>query len=109
MRKPGLFMPALCLVLAPLMAEAQERGEILVKEKVCYGCHQMTTTAIGPPWQAIAARHAPRKDVMIDVLVSRIMRGGGGNWGLVPMVPNERVNEEEARVLAAWVLAQVPH
>jgi cytochrome c len=105
MRKQTLFM--FLLLLAPVL-EAQERGETLVEEKVCFGCHQMAAASIGPPWQAIAARHAPRKEVMVDVLASRIMRGGGGNWGQVPMVPNQRVNEEEARTLAAWVLAQTP-
>jgi cytochrome c len=108
MRKPRLFMPGLLLLLVLPMAEAQERGARLVEEKVCFGCHQMTTASIGPPWQAIAARHAARKEVMVDVLASRIMHGGGGNWGLVPMVPNQRVNQEEARVLAAWVLQQTP-
>jgi cytochrome c len=102
MHKQTLFM---LLLLAPL-AQAQERGAALVEEKVCFGCHQMTAASIGPPWQAIAARHAPRKEVMVEVLASRIMRGGGGTWGLVPMVPNQRVSEAEARELAAWVLAQ---
>jgi cytochrome c len=101
-------MATLFAVLITPALQAQERGAALVEEKVCFGCHQMAAVSIGPPWQAIAARHAPRKDVMLDVLASRIMHGGGGNWGLVPMVPNQRVNEEEAKILAAWVLAQAP-
>jgi cytochrome c len=108
MRKQRLCVPSLLLLLMMPLAEAQERGETLIQEKVCFGCHQMSSASIGPPWQAIAARHAPRKEVMVAVLASRIMRGGGGNWGLVPMVPNQRVNEEEARTLAAWVLQQTP-
>jgi cytochrome c551/c552 len=98
----------LLLGSAALPATAQEDGAALVSKSLCYACHQMSDASIGPPWQAIATRHAPRKDVMRDVLVSRVLRGGGGNWGLVPMVPNQRVSEAEARIMVEWILAQAP-
>ena len=60
---------------------------------------------LGPPWAAIAARHAPRKDIMTDVLALKIVQGGGGNWGLVPMVPNQQVSIDEARAMSAWILS----
>ena len=31
--------------------------------------------------------------------------GGAGNWGDIPMIPNERVTLEEARALARWILS----
>lgn len=99
----------LLLVAAALPAAAQEAGETLVSKSLCYACHQMESASIGPPWRAIAARHAGRKEQMRDVLVSRILRGGGGNWGEVPMVPNQRVSEADARIMADWVLAQAPN
>jgi len=97
----------LALLIAP-PALAQSDGEALVRQALCYACHQMETASIGPPWRAIAARHASRKALMTEVLASKIVRGGGGNWGLVPMVPNQRVSGEEARIMATWVLAQAP-
>ena len=63
---------------------------------------------IGPPWQAIAQRHAPDRAIMEEVLARKIVQGGGGNWGVVPMVPNEHVKPAEARALARWILDQVP-
>ncbi len=89
-------------------ALGQEDGEALISGKLCYACHQMESTAIGPPWRAIAARHAPRKAEMTNVLATKIMFGGGGNWGVIPMVPSQHVNMEEAKKMAAWVLEQVP-
>ena len=41
---------------------------------------------------------------MVDVLARKIVDGGGGNWGLVPMVPNQWVPIEDARVMSAWIL-----
>ena len=85
---------------------AETDGAKLVQERRCYPCHDMTRTLIGPPYKAIAARHAQHKDVMVDVLAEKIIRGGGGNWGVVPMVPNEQVSRKEAKVIARWILDQ---
>lgn len=106
--KTRLLLPLLFVlsILSPVI-QAQE-AETLVSETMCYACHQMAEASLGPPWQAIAARHAANKDVMTDVLAGKIIRGGGGNWGNVPMVPNQRVNEDQARIMAEWILEQTP-
>lgn len=97
------------LVIAslPLVAHAAEPdGASLAKSQRCYSCHDVAKPLIGPPYKAIAARHAADKEVMVEVLARKIVRGGGGNWGVVPMVPNEHVSEADARTLARWVLSQ---
>ncbi|MDY6982602.1 MAG: cytochrome C [Pseudomonadota bacterium] len=93
----------LCIVFAA-PAFAQDDVANLVIEKRCNACHEKNAASLGPPWQAIAARHAARKELMVDVLASKIVHGGGGNWGNVPMVPNQRVSLDEARRMAAWIL-----
>lgn len=96
------------LASSPLFAQDSEDGERLVQQYRCYACHHMTQALIGPPYQAIAARHGGQKDVMTTVLAKKIILGGGGNWGLVPMVPNEHVPETDARRIAGWILDQAP-
>jgi cytochrome c len=98
---------ALCTAVCgyTLTASAQDAGAKLVEAARCYACHQMTEYSLAPPYLAIAARHAPRKDVMVDVLATKIVHGGGGNWGVVPMVPNQWVSLDEARTMAAWILS----
>ena len=93
-----------CAVLTT-PALAQESPEALIATKRCNACHEMSAPSLGPPWQAIAARHA-RKQLMGQVLTHKIVEGGGGNWGNVPMVPNQRVSYEEAGRMAAWILMQ---
>jgi cytochrome c len=116
---PGSSMPATFVAavtagfalaaLAPISAVAQRGaapdGARLVEEARCIACHQMNDVLLGPPWAAIAARHAARKDIMTDVLALKIVQGGGGNWGLVPMVPNQQVSIDEARAMSAWILS----
>jgi virginiamycin B lyase len=85
---------------------ADTDGAKLFEQGRCNICHQMSAVSLGPPIQAIAARYVARKDVMTDVLARKIVYGGGGTWGIVPMVPNQWVSIEQARIMSAWILAQ---
>ena len=75
----------------------------LLREKHCHACHSVDTNLLGPPYRAISLRHAANKEAMREVLVQKIITGGGSNWGLVPMVPNEHVTEKEARKMVDWI------
>lgn len=99
-----LWLP---LVLLAFSAQAAEPdGAQLAQNLKCYACHTLEQPLIGPPYKAIAARHAANKDVMVEVLARKIVKGGGGTWGVVPMVPNEHVSDADAHALARWILAQ---
>ena len=78
----------------------------LLVERDCYGCHSLTEPLIGPPYQAIANLHAGNKEAMVEVLARKVIYGGAGTWGVVPMVPNEHVSEDEARVMVRWILGR---
>jgi len=102
------YLAVLYIFIISFSAHAQEQTETLISDKMCYACHQLDSASIGPSWRAIAARHADRKDQVTQVLAGKIIRGGGGNWGLVPMVPNQRVSEEQALLMMQWILDQAP-
>ena len=53
---------------------------------------------VGPAYKDVAA-----KGEDVDVLVNSILKGSGGKWGQIPMPP-QAVTEEEARILAEWIL-----
>lgn len=105
MRFAYLLVPALlCFAADPLNADEPD-GETLAKEIRCTGCHDTDRTLIGPSYKAIAARHTANKEIMADVLAQKIIVGGAGNWGVVPMVPNEHVSLDEARAISRWILS----
>jgi cytochrome c len=97
------WVPGVLLFASPAYS-AEPDGAKLFEQARCYICHNSEKVSIGPPLKAIAARHAARKDIMTDVLARKIVYGGGGSWGVVPMVPNQWVSVEQARVMAAWIL-----
>ncbi len=76
----------------------------LAKSKNCMACHTVDKKLVGPAYQDVAKRYAGQTDAA-DKLATKIMKGGSGVWGAVPMPANTQVNEAEARKLADWVLS----
>lgn len=107
---PQLLLLLVCALLLsrPALAQQDDDAAELLRAARCYACHDLSKPLLGPPWQAIAARHAGKADLMTDILARKIVLGGGGNWGVVPMVPNEHVDADTARKLARWILQQAP-
>ena len=88
------------------VAEEQMDGRSLAFDKKkgnCLACHAVDKKVVGPAYKDVAAKYAGQKDA-VDKLSAKILKGGSGVWGPVPMPANTQVNEAEARKLAAWVL-----
>jgi cytochrome c len=74
----------------------------LAQSKGCLSCHAVDAKLVGPSYKDIAKKYAGNKGAE-DLLVQKVVKGGSGNWGAIPM-PGGMVNEAEARVLVKWVL-----
>ena len=99
--KRSLITLALTLsVAAPAMADLA-----LATSKNCMACHAVDKKLVGPSYKDVATKYAGQKDA-VDKLAAKIINGGSGVWGPVPMPANAQVNEAEAKKLAAWVLTQ---
>ena len=77
----------------------------LAKSKNCLNCHAITSKLVGPAYKDVAAMYARDPDAEVK-LVQRVLKGGSGVWGQIPMPPNTQVSEAEARSLVKWVLLQ---
>lgn len=77
-------------------------AEALFKSKPCAACHNVDMKMVGPALKDVAAKYAG-VDGAADTLAGRIKNGTQGTWGPMPMPPNP-VTEEEAKILAEWVL-----
>ena len=76
----------------------------LATSKNCMACHAVDKKVVGPAYKDVAAKYAGQKDA-VDKLSTKILKGGSGVWGPVPMPANTQVNEAEAKKLATWVLS----
>ena len=103
-------MKRICLLIATLAAGAAVSTPALADlqlatAKNCMACHAVATKLVGPSYKDIAAKYAGQKDA-VDKLSAKIIKGGAGVWGPVPMPANAQVSADDAKKLATWVLAQ---
>ena len=78
--------------------------QALATAKNCMACHAVDKKVVGPGYKEVAAKYAGQKDA-VDKLAGKILKGGSGVFGVVPMPANTQVSEAEAKKLAAWVLS----
>lgn len=77
----------------------------LAQSKNCMACHAVDKKIVGPAYKDVAAKYKGDKTA-VDKLATKIIKGGSGSWGAIPMPANPQVNEADAKKLASWVLAQ---
>jgi cytochrome c len=75
----------------------------LAQDKHCLSCHAIDHKVVGPAYRDVAKRYAldPQASARLS---EKVIRGGAGSWGVVPMPANPQVSPEQARELVAWVL-----
>lgn len=93
-------LTAVFAVATPAMADMQ-----LATSKNCMACHAVANKLVGPSYKDIAAKYAGQADAQ-EKLVGKVMKGGGGVWGAIPMPANPQVSPADAQKLVAWVLTQ---
>ena len=86
-------------------AAMADAGLDLAKAKNCMACHAIGSKLVGPAYKDVAAKYAGQKDAEAK-LVAKVMKGGSGTWGPVPMPANPQVSEAETHTLVKWVLSQ---
>lgn len=98
-------------ILLPLIAAgallashvAVADGEALFKSKPCAACHAIDKKLVGPSMQEVAAKYDGQEGA-VELVAGHIKNGVSGIWGPIPM-PANQVTEEEATLLAEWVLS----
>ena len=96
---------ALLFTLAATVAGPALANADMAQKKNCMACHAVDKKLVGPSYKDVAAKYAGQKDAA-TALVQKVLKGGSGAWGPVPMPANPTVTEAEAKQLVAWVLSQ---
>ncbi len=98
--KRALFaLVAAVSVTAPAFAD-----QALATSKNCMACHAADKKLVGPSFKDIAKKYAGDK-AAADKLAEKVVKGGAGVWGPVPMPANPQVSADESKKLVAWILA----
>ena len=97
-------LAALTAVMAAFTGTHALADQALAQSKNCMACHAADKKLVGPSFKDIAAKYKTDKGA-VDKLAAKVIKGGSGSWGAVPMPANPQVSEVEAKKLVSWILA----
>ena len=88
---------------------ANEKGLELIGASDCTTCHRLNKTspgvATGPDYADVAAKYSPAADTTIDRLVKKVISGGSGVWGTIPMTAHAMLKESDVREMVKYILS----
>lgn len=93
------------LVAAASLATPALADQALATKNNCMACHAVDKKLVGPAFKDVAKKYAGQKDAAA-MLATKVIKGGSGVWGAIPMPANAQVKEADAKTLVTWILAQ---
>ena len=80
-----------------------QKALTIIENSDCRTCHLIEEKNIGPAWRDVANKYADSANA-IEYLSHKIINGGSGVWGQVPMAAHPTMSQEDAETLANFVL-----
>ena len=80
-----------------------QKGLALVAGSDCLTCHKTSEKNIGPAYKDVAAKYE-NTEANIKMLAEKIIKGGSGNWGAIPMTPHPQLKQEDVEQMVKYVL-----
>ncbi|MDP9076446.1 MAG: c-type cytochrome [Bacteroidota bacterium] len=80
-----------------------EDGKALIAKSDCLACHKIDTKLVGPAYIAVAEKY-PQDQNTVNLLSQKVISGGKGVWGPVPMAPHPAITPEDANKIVKYIL-----
>jgi len=80
-----------------------QKGLELIGKSDCLTCHKVKEKNIGPAYQDVANKYE-NNDENVALLASKVIKGGSGVWGAIPMTPHPQISEDDAKQMVKYVL-----
>ncbi len=104
-----IFVVALFFSRFSFAAVSADDGKAyaLAKQNACLGCHAMNKKIVGPSFQSVAQKYKSDSNAQ-TFLKAKVVKGGAGSWGVVPMPANAKLSDAELSLLVSWILRGAP-
>lgn len=79
-------------------------GAKLISASDCLGCHKEHEKLVGPAYAAVAQKY-PATEANITMLAGRVINGGKGHWGEIPMSAHPGLSTGDAKEMVKYVLS----
>jgi cytochrome c len=80
------------------------QGKDLLAKSDCLSCHQEQTKVVGPSYKSVAEKYAGT-ETNITMLTNKIIAGGTGVWGQIPMPPHPTLSKADATKMVKYILS----
>ena len=88
---------------------ADDKAIELIGASDCTTCHRLHQadggSAIGPAYDQVATKYNPAADTTVDRLIKKIVSGGSGIWGSVPMTPHPALKTDDVKTMVTYILS----
>lgn len=83
------------------------KGKDLMAKSDCMACHSVDNKIVGPAFKDIANKYKGDKTAP-DKLAAKVIEGGSGNWGEIPMSPHPQISKGDATEMVKYILSLAP-
>ena len=80
-----------------------EKGLNLVAKSDCFTCHKLREAATGPAYGDVAKKYE-NTEANIEMLADKVIKGGQGVWGQVPMAAHPQLPKEDVKQMIKYIL-----
>lgn len=80
-----------------------QKGLELIAKSDCLTCHKVSEKLTGPAYKDVAAKYE-NTEANVTLLAEKIVKGGQGVWGPIPMTPHATMSEADAKQMAKYIL-----
>jgi cytochrome c len=81
-----------------------KQGQALVDQSDCKTCHNVANKIVGPAYNEVAKKYE-FSQANISMLSGKVIQGGAGNWGDIPMTPHPDLSKADAEKMVMYVLS----
>jgi cytochrome c len=78
------------------------KGKQLISASDCLGCHKEQEKMIGPSYADVAKKYE-NKPENVTMLAGKIINGGKGVWGEIPMTAHPQINQQDAEEMVKYI------
>jgi len=86
------------------VAVGSAKGEQLISASDCLTCHKVDAKLVGPSYIDVANKYAAT-DANIEMLAGKVIKGGSGSWGEIPMAPHPAISTDDAKEMIKYILS----
>ncbi len=91
------------VAVAPAESTSSKGAQLLASSD-CLGCHKEQEKLVGPAYKDVAAKY-PATEENIDKLANKVITGGSGVWGSVPMSAHPNLALNDAKEMVKYILS----